>query len=113
MHTKGKTTCYSNLNQVTPSLADSGKRSSKLYAWEFGKDLSEKTEFSECTHLASIILELFGETRELLNDRGAQIFCNHLMLTGLIAQLVEQIFVRLETSKPAKTKTEWFGNVFL
>ena len=60
------------------------------------------------TNLAPIIFELFGETRELLNDRSAQIFRNHLMLSSLIAKLIEEVLVSLEASEPAKTNRVLF-----
>ena len=37
-----------------------------------------------------------------MNHRGAQVLRNHLMLSSLITQLIEQVFVRLEAGEPSK-----------
>ena len=39
-----------------------------------------------------------------MNDRSAQIFSNHFMLSCLVTQLIEQVFVGLKASEPVKKK---------
>ena len=45
------------------------------------------------SHLSAIVLELLDEGGELVDDLGGEVLRDHLVLPGLVAQLVQQVAV--------------------